>query len=185
MCSQLCLRQRVSVVTRFLCNAEGVKSLQSPGERNDSLHGRDHTFSPIMWRLRRLASIEKSRFHKVTIIVSLYRVGRIIYSQGRETAMQKRVGYNQSRNPGSLWPVRVSISNAHTGSTATLQAATLSKPRFGISCTCMKWLPHVREPNDIGSINHKDRVGNHIFTLFSHLEALTRTLGNSLPGSNW
>jgi hypothetical protein len=47
----------------------------------------------------------------------------------------------------------------HTRITAALQAA---KPRFVINCTCMKRLPHVREPDDIGSINHEGRVGNHI-----------------------
>jgi hypothetical protein len=38
--------------------------------------------------------------------------------------------YNPSRNPCSFWPVRVFDLK--------LQAATLSKQRFMISCTCMK-----------------------------------------------
>ena len=64
MCSQLCLRQRVSVVTGF-----PLRKVFAVSRENDSLHGRDQTFSPVMRRLRRLASTEKSRFHKVTMIV--------------------------------------------------------------------------------------------------------------------
>ena len=42
-------------------------------------------------------------------------------------------------------------------------------------------IPHDRESDDVGSINLEGRVGNRISIIFSHLEALTRTLGKSLP----
>ena len=66
---------------------------------------------------------------------------------------------------------------------STLRAATLRKPPFVIICTGMKCLSHVREPDDICGINHKRGVGNHIFIVCSHLEALTRTLAKDLPGA--
>jgi hypothetical protein len=70
-----------------------------------------------------------------------------------------------------LWPVHILRSQMCICITATLRAAILLNSRLVISCTDMKRLSYVREPDAIGSINYKGRIGNYIFMIFSHLEA--------------
>ena len=63
----------------------------------------------------------------------------------------------------------VVVPNVHmyhcTSSSCNIIKTTFRDKLYSYEC-----LFHVREPDDIGSINHKGGVGNHIFIIFSHLE---------------